>query len=421
MLGLADERDRITLRSSSKQDLSDLGAEIQTLMPGEALVTNPEALPALPARVHLYEEWLAGVPAPEPPRSGRPRPCRGSTSEPAGRHRRRPPGPGPLPGRRPGGLNQREVDFAASWHRAVEAALGLDPDAVLVLGDLFDALGPPTGRSGKGPGLRTLAEAGVPTLAISGNHDTPRLRESGLPYAVLADAFLYLRFVYRGGYEPVDLLAGLRVHAVPQCTDDLALKDQIAAAADARSGDHLNLLVTHAAVTGSACRYTYGDVNELEVDLTTLDAGFDRILLGHFHNFARVAPGPGTPARPTPSASRTCPPTTSPPSRASSASTPPRALSATTPSRAAGRCAATAWTPSTCPPRGLRGRRRPGHPHRDRRARWCGCSSTGPGPSCAACSTAASWPPTPSPAPWSSPSRSSPRRTSRPPSWPPSP
>jgi len=42
-------------------------------------------------------------------------------------------------------------------------------------------------------------------------------------------------------------------------------------------------------VTVLARRYTYGDVNELEVDLSTLDAGFDRILLGHFHNFAKVA------------------------------------------------------------------------------------------------------------------------------------
>ncbi|HWC41518.1 MAG TPA: metallophosphoesterase, partial [Actinomycetota bacterium] len=169
----------------------------------------------------------------------------------------------------PNGLNQREVDFAAAWHRAVEAALALDPDAVLVLGDLFDAPRPTYRAFREGArGLRTLAAAGVPALAISGNHDTPRLRESGSPYAVLADAFPDLRFVYRGGYEPVDLLAGLRVHAVPQCSDDLALKEQIAAAADARSGDHLNLLVTHAAVTVLARRYTYGDVNELEVDLS---------------------------------------------------------------------------------------------------------------------------------------------------------
>jgi DNA helicase HerA-like ATPase len=71
VLGLADERDRATLRSSSKQDLSDLGAEIQTLMPGEALVTNPEAPFALPARVHLYEDVVARAAGPEPAR-GRP-------------------------------------------------------------------------------------------------------------------------------------------------------------------------------------------------------------------------------------------------------------------------------------------------------------------------------------------------------------
>src|ERR671931_268987 len=72
VLGLADERDRNTLRSSSKQDLSDLGAEIQTLMPGEALVTNPEAPFALPTKVHYYEDWLHGVPEPE---AARPRPA----------------------------------------------------------------------------------------------------------------------------------------------------------------------------------------------------------------------------------------------------------------------------------------------------------------------------------------------------------
>src|SRR5919201_6050139 len=189
------------------------------------------------------------------------------------------------------GLNQREADFTADWHRAVEAALGLDPDAVLVLGDLFDAPRPTYRAFREGAkGLRRLAEAGVPTCAISGNHDTPRLRESGSPYAVLADSFPGLRFAYRGCWEPVDLLPGLRVHAVPQCTDEQALKEQIDAAARGRAADHLNLLVTHAAVTVLARRYTYGDVNELEVDLATLDAGFDRILLGHFHNFARVAP-----------------------------------------------------------------------------------------------------------------------------------
>jgi DNA helicase HerA-like ATPase len=66
VLGLADEKDRNILRGSSKQDISDLGPEIQTLMPGEAIVTNLEAPFALPAQVWLYEDYLRSVTAPAP-------------------------------------------------------------------------------------------------------------------------------------------------------------------------------------------------------------------------------------------------------------------------------------------------------------------------------------------------------------------
>jgi Predicted ATPase len=70
ILGLADEKDRNILRGSSKQDISDLGPEIQTLMPGEAIVTNLEAPFALPAQIYLYEDYLKSVagPSPLPPR-----------------------------------------------------------------------------------------------------------------------------------------------------------------------------------------------------------------------------------------------------------------------------------------------------------------------------------------------------------------
>jgi uncharacterized protein len=66
VLGLADEKDRTILRGSSKQDIKDLGPEIQTLMPGEAIVTSLEAPFALPARIHLYEDYLKSVPGPSP-------------------------------------------------------------------------------------------------------------------------------------------------------------------------------------------------------------------------------------------------------------------------------------------------------------------------------------------------------------------
>ena len=66
ILGLADEKDRNILRGSSKQDISDLGPEIQTLMPGEAIVTNLEAPFALPAQIYLYEDYLKSVAGPSP-------------------------------------------------------------------------------------------------------------------------------------------------------------------------------------------------------------------------------------------------------------------------------------------------------------------------------------------------------------------
>jgi DNA helicase HerA-like ATPase len=69
VLGLADEKDRNILRSSSKQDLSALGPEIQTLMPGECLVANLAAPFAVPAKVDLFESHRRSV---TPPPAARP-------------------------------------------------------------------------------------------------------------------------------------------------------------------------------------------------------------------------------------------------------------------------------------------------------------------------------------------------------------
>src|SRR5437763_448440 len=67
VLGLADEKDRNILRSSSKQDISALGPDIQTLMPGECLVANLEAPFAVPAKVHLYDDVVRSAERPPAP------------------------------------------------------------------------------------------------------------------------------------------------------------------------------------------------------------------------------------------------------------------------------------------------------------------------------------------------------------------
>lgn len=58
IMGLADKQDRETLKDSAKQDVSALENEIQTLMPGEVLITSPYAPFAIPAQVHLFEDYI---------------------------------------------------------------------------------------------------------------------------------------------------------------------------------------------------------------------------------------------------------------------------------------------------------------------------------------------------------------------------
>jgi uncharacterized protein len=68
ILGLADEKDRTILRSSSKQDIAALGPEIQTLMPGECLLANLDAPFAVPAKIHLWADLVRACPPPPAPR-----------------------------------------------------------------------------------------------------------------------------------------------------------------------------------------------------------------------------------------------------------------------------------------------------------------------------------------------------------------
>ncbi|MGH9125870.1 MAG: ATP-binding protein [Acidimicrobiales bacterium] len=72
ILGLADEKDRNILRASSKQDISAVGKEIQTLMPGECLIAGLAVPFAMPAKVVWYSDLVRGTPPPPPPRAAAP-------------------------------------------------------------------------------------------------------------------------------------------------------------------------------------------------------------------------------------------------------------------------------------------------------------------------------------------------------------
>ncbi|MGH2669918.1 MAG: metallophosphoesterase family protein, partial [bacterium] len=80
----------------------------------------------------------------------------------------------------PEGTNQREADFEASFEAAVDLGLSLGPDVFVWLGDVFDQPRPGYRAFRVAQrALRRIRDHGIPLVAISGNHDTPRSVETG--------------------------------------------------------------------------------------------------------------------------------------------------------------------------------------------------------------------------------------------------
>jgi DNA repair exonuclease SbcCD nuclease subunit len=185
------------------------------------------------------------------------------------------------------GVNQREFDFERSFEAAITAMLATKPDLMIWLGDVFDHPRP-NYRSFRVVmrALNQIRQHGVGLVAISGNHDTPRLPGTGNPYAVLHDAFPEFHFAYRLEYEHVDL-PGLRLHQVPQTRTAEDAVEALHVADRNRSADRVNLLLTHPLVQSVERRYA--DMNEIEIDDAELKS--DLVLLGHYHVHTKVKEG----------------------------------------------------------------------------------------------------------------------------------
>jgi DNA repair exonuclease SbcCD nuclease subunit len=186
------------------------------------------------------------------------------------------------------GRNVREEDFLRSFSWAIEETIRQEPDGFVWLGDVFDHARPSYRTFAHVlAGLQRLTGAGLTGVAISGNHDTPRVRGTGSPYDALERVFPQVTFAWR--LEAVTTeLAGVLVHAVPQTLSVEDLRAQLAVAAGSVRPDATNLLLAHVALTSLPAR-AWRDINELEVEEAAFDRAFDLVLLGHYHAHQRVS------------------------------------------------------------------------------------------------------------------------------------
>lgn len=179
------------------------------------------------------------------------------------------------------GRNQREVDVALAFTRAVDGVIAERPDIVVVAGDLFHAVRPTNSailHAVREFGRMQRALPGVPVVVIAGNHDTPRSTDTisifGLLYeiGVLVAADAPRRFAFP------DL--DLSVFAVPH----QALFESPRVALEPAGPERHQVLVIHGETPG-----LFGDDHSAAepggayLSDDDLRANWTYVALGHYH------------------------------------------------------------------------------------------------------------------------------------------
>jgi len=182
------------------------------------------------------------------------------------------------------GINQREADVYRAFSQAIDKAIELGPDLVVHSGDLFDTVRPQNRAIDFAlKQMIRLSKAGIETVLISGNHSTPRLRETGSIFRIF-EHLEHIHPVHEPGVATIEV-GDAAVHAIPHSITP-GLSETLASAKRSKEAS-FNVLVLHAGVVGSRT-YNMDEFNEQTVPQGSLEDGWDYVALGHFHRFSQV-------------------------------------------------------------------------------------------------------------------------------------
>jgi DNA repair exonuclease SbcCD nuclease subunit len=188
------------------------------------------------------------------------------------------------------GVNQREMDVYNAFEQFVDYAVDVKPDLIIHAGDLFDSVRPNNRAiTFSLKQLLRVSKAGIPLVMISGNHEHPKLKETGHIFSIF-DHLENVYPIYNGKYEKLSFNISkkkLLVHCIPQCTSKKEFNAELKKLKPDSNVDY-NIFVAHGAVTGIQV-FSMSEFNELIIPAQILSRKFDYIALGHFHGFTKLA------------------------------------------------------------------------------------------------------------------------------------
>jgi DNA repair protein SbcD/Mre11 len=187
----------------------------------------------------------------------------------------------------PAGINQREADVAQAFKRAVDTTIALDPELVVIGGDVFHNVRPsnPAILHAFQQFSRLRAELPHATVVmVAGNHDTPRAAETGCILRLFIPLGLH---VVEAGPERLHFPEhDLSILAIP----DVPGAERVALVPDA--GAKYNVLLAHCEVEGVLPhKAVTGERSGVEVSPAELAADrWSYVALGHYHVMREIAP-----------------------------------------------------------------------------------------------------------------------------------
>ncbi|MGQ9807754.1 MAG: metallophosphoesterase family protein [Armatimonadota bacterium] len=181
------------------------------------------------------------------------------------------------------GLNQREADVFRAFRSVLDRVAELDPDLIIIAGDLFHTVRPSNFAIHQT--FRLLSDlrgrTAAPMVIIGGNHDTPKSRDTGC----ILDLYTVIEGMYvrHHGFEGI-ALPGL--DAAVYCLPYFALEERRQHVIRPDSGRSVNVLAVHGTVEG-VIRQSY-DSDQVAPGELNLEA-WDYVALGHYHIHTQLA------------------------------------------------------------------------------------------------------------------------------------
>ena len=188
------------------------------------------------------------------------------------------------------GINQREIDIYNAFEQFISYAINTKPDIIIHAGDLFDNVRPNNRAITFALNqLVKLTKNKIPIVIISGNHEHPKIVETGHIFSIF-DHLENVYPIYNSKYERIPFKIQdkeLLIHAIPQCNSKKEYNSELKKLLPDKTADY-NIFVSHGSVTGVK-QFTMNEFNELIIPTKIFSRDFDYIALGHFHKYTKLA------------------------------------------------------------------------------------------------------------------------------------